>query len=460
MTMDIHSARIKVLNKGKRLTGRYVLYWMQQSCRADFNHALEYAIGRSNEMKLPVVVCFGITPNYPEATARSYLFMLQGIMEMSERLAKRGIRFILQNRDPFKLAVDLSGDAALIVTDRGYLRIQKQWREYVAQEVECPLVQVESDVIVPVEWVSEKQEYAARTIRPKIHKLIPDFLELPEPGSVNQRMPDFQAESIDPEKEVEKYADNLKKENNNVNVIHGGYYHALKKLYDFTENRLDLYDRRNDPSIDLTSGLSPYIHFGQISPLEVALAVMKSGSSGADLFLEELIVRRELAVNFVNYNSHYDSFEGIPGWAAKSLDVHESDMRPYLYSETELREGRTHDEYWNSAQRELVMTGRMHSYMRMYWCKKIIEWTQKPVDAFNLSLKMNNEYALDGRDPSSYTGVSWCFGTHDRPWKERPVFGMVRYMAASGLERKFDIKAYVKRIEQITPAIKEIQDKK
>jgi deoxyribodipyrimidine photo-lyase len=194
--------------------------------------------------------------------------------------------------------------------------------------------------------------------------------------------------------------------------------------------------------------MSPYLHFGQISPLFIALKVKETRSPGVEAFLEELIVRRELSMNFVFYNEKYDSFEGLPEWAKKALKTHQRDKRQYLYSLEEFENAKTHDPYWNAAQREMVVKGKMHGYMRMYWGKKILEWAKTPEEAFRTALYLNNKYELDGRDPNGFTGVAWCFGKHDRPWGERPIFGNVRYMNDKGLKRKFDADEYVKMISQ------------
>jgi deoxyribodipyrimidine photo-lyase len=193
--------------------------------------------------------------------------------------------------------------------------------------------------------------------------------------------------------------------------------------------------------------MSPYLHFGQISPLYIALKVSKTRSLGAEAFFEELIIRRELSMNFVFYNEKYDSFKSIPDWAKKTLRAHQKDRRPYLYSPKELENAGTHDPYWNAAQKEMVITGKMHGYMRMYWGKKILEWSKTPEEAFKVALYLNNKYELDGRDPNGFIGVAWCFGKHDRPWGERAIFGNVRYMNDKGLKRKFDADKYVKMME-------------
>ncbi|MFX1603429.1 MAG: deoxyribodipyrimidine photolyase, partial [Promethearchaeota archaeon] len=231
--------------------------------------------------------------------------------------------------------------------------------------------------------------------------------------------------------------------------FHGGAERAKKALDDFTKRKLDeFHNSRNDPSKDCLSNLSPYLHFGQISPLFIALHVQRADHPGAESFLEELIIRRELSMNFVYFNREYDSIECLPRWARTTLDEHKSDPREHKYTSKEFELAETHDSYWNAAQTEMVKTGKMHGYMRMYWGKKILEWSRTPEIAYRTALHLNNKYELDGRDPNGYAGVAWCFGKHDRAWGERPIFGKVRYMSARGLERKFDIESYVRKTGQ------------
>ena len=235
-----------------------------------------------------------------------------------------------------------------------------------------------------------------------------------------------------------------------VSNLHGGTGRARKHLADFIEHKLENYpELRNDPNASNVSNMSQYLHFGQISPLYIALQIMVTASSARDTYLEELIVRRELSMNFVFYNPDYDSFQGLPPWCRKTLLEHAGDPREYAYNLNELEYAQTHDPYWNAAQREMVLTGKMHGYMRMYWGKKILEWSATPEDAFTAALYLNNKYQLDGRDPNSFAGVAWCFGKHDRPWGKRPIFGNIRYMSADGLKRKFDADAYVSRYKDL-----------
>jgi len=425
--------------------GAYVLYWMQASQRAEYNHALEYAILKANELRLPVVVFFGITDRFPEANERHYAFMLEGLREVKQSLEKRGIQMVILHGSAERGALQMSKKASLVIVDRGYLRIQRQWRENVAKRIDCSFIQVESDVIVPVEETSPKEEYAAVTIRSKIHKKLNHFLVPLKPLDPTIDSLSLNVDSLDIS-DVGKAILKLRIDRSvhKVDFFKGGTGEAQRHLEVFLEGKLDRFpELRNDPTLDYLSHMSPYIHFGQISALFIALKVKQTKSPGVEAFLEELIIRRELSMNFVFYNEKYDSFEAIPEWAKKSLRAHQKDKRHYLYSLEELENAETHDPYWNAAQKEMVLRGKMHGYMRMYWGKKILEWSKTPEEAFRTALYLNNKYELDGRDPNGFTGVAWCFGKHDRPWGERPIFGNVRYMNDKGLRRKFDADQYV-----------------
>lgn len=447
----IHESRIKLLNREKIKPGKYVLYWMQQSQRSEYNHALEYTIDRANAIGLPVVVLFVIASHYPEANARHYTFMLDGIRALRTELIDRGISFIIRQGKPPEEVYNTSVDAALLITDAGYTKIQQKWRADTAKKSSCQVIQVESDAIVPVDIVSQKEEYSAGTFRPKIMRNLFEYLQPLKKRTLINRRFNLKIESLDidnPEKII------LRMKNDHrlpkVKKFIGGSLAAKTRLNDFIITKLDKYSElHSDPAEDYQSYLSPYLHFGQISPLYIALKIMESNSPCQDAFLEQLIIRRELAVNFVNFNSEYDSFESLPIWAKKTLKKHAFDKRDYIYSISQLESAKTHDLYWNAAQREMIKTGMMHNYMRMYWGKKIIEWTQTPEEAFENMLYLNNKYFLDGRDPNSFTGVAWCFGKHDRAWAERRIFGKVRFMNSKGLERKFDINKYVANVAEM-----------
>jgi len=457
----IYGERVQRLNdEGASGAGQYVLYWMQRAQRATMNHALEFAVRKANELRLPLLAVFGITQRFPAANTRSYAFMLQGLQETERALHERGVQLVVRMQPPVEAVRDLGSEAALVVVDRSYLRVPRRWRARVARRLSCPLVQVESDVVVPVETASSKEEYAAYTIRPKIHEHLDAFLVPLEETALQRDSLGLPCEGValgDLEALLERMR--INRSADRVDTFRGGSSQADELLDDFIAHKLESYaDRRNDPSLDYLSHMSPYLHFGQISPLEIALRIRGAeeigpakgnGEHPKDAYLEELIVRRELSMNFCAYNPEYDALTCLPDWARKTLEAHAGDRREYVYDQRAFEAGRTHDPYWNAAQQEMVLTGKMHGYMRMYWGKKILEWTPSPEEAHRIALELNNRYELDGRDPNGFTGVAWCFGKHDRAWAERDVYGKVRYMSAGGLERKFDIDAYVQKIERL-----------
>ncbi len=447
----IHPSRIQPLNSRSIQDGRYILYWMQASQRVECNHALEHAVGEANERNLPVVVVFVLTDRFPEANLRHYAFMLDGLEEVRKGLEGRGIRFALMHRSPELAATALAEEAALVVADRGYLRIQRQWRNHVAKNAPCAVVQVESDAVVPVETASPKEEYTAGTLRPKLQRILKGYLAPLKERPVRKDSLSLRLDA-DPERDFTSLLEKMKIDRTvtPVKTFRGGASRAHILLEEFIARKIRHYDElRNDPGLDYSSHLSPYLHFGQISPLAVALRVSGDRSIPAaarESFLEELIVRRELSMNFVFYNDRYDEYECLPDWARKTLAEHAKDRREFLYGPEQWERAGTHDPYWNAAQREMMITGKMHNYMRMYWGKKILEWSRTPAEAFRTALTLNNRYELDGRDPNGFAGVAWCFGKHDRAWFERKVFGKIRYMNDAGLKRKFDMDVYLKKV--------------
>jgi deoxyribodipyrimidine photo-lyase len=453
----IQAERVQFLNNEDVRSGAYVLYWMQHAQRATTNHALEYAIRMANAGGLPVLAVFGLTQRFPDGNARAYAFMLEGLRETQRALANRGVLLQVRLQPPVEAVADLAPDAGLVVTDRGYLRIERHWRERVARRLPCRLVQVETDVVVPIETASQKEEYAAYTIRPRIHRHLDRFLVGLEQTVVDRDSLGFDGAALD-------LADidgllarmRINRSAGPVATFSGGTSHAAALLDDFVAHKLAHYaDGRNEPSADYLSHMSPYLHFGQISPLEIARRVKAAAlvdRENIDAYLEELVVRRELSMNFCRYSPAYDLLACLPDWARTTLQEHAQDEREIVYTPAELEAAATHDPYWNAAQQEMVLTGKMHGYMRMYWGKKILEWTPTPEAAHRLALELNNRYELDGRDPNGFAGVAWCFGKHDRAWQERPVYGKTRYMSAGGLERKFDIDAYIRMVERLMEA--------
>jgi deoxyribodipyrimidine photo-lyase len=452
--MIIRAERIQRLNDLDVQPGAYVLYWMQQAQRAEENPALEFAVQQANALRQPLVVVFGLTDAYPEANWRHYAFLLEGLQETRAALARRGIKLLVRCGHPVQVALQAGRRTSLLVCDRGYLRHQRAWRQEAAEQAQCRVVQVETDVIVPVEVASDKAEYAARTLRPKIHRHLAAYLtdvpaiplehpslelDVPGPAGVNsaQVLPTLKLD-----RQVEPVS----------HLRRGGTSQAKARFADFLEHHLPRYAvNSNQPHTDDISHLSPYLHFGQVSPVYLARQLQQHPSSlekSGEAFLEQLLVRRELAMNFVYYTPDYDSLACLPRWAATTLDVHRHDERPYQYTPDQLERADTHDPYWNAAMQAMRHTGFLHNYMRMYWGKKILEWSASPEQAFQTILALNNTYFLDGRDPNSYAGVAWLFGVHDRAWPERPIFGKVRCMTAAGLERKCDMPAYLRKVEQ------------
>jgi deoxyribodipyrimidine photo-lyase len=450
----IQPNRIKQLNDKPIQKGGYVLYWMQASVRTIDNPALLYAIHQADELGVPVLAVFGLTAGYPEANLRHFTFLVEGLQDAEQSLKELGIRLVVLKAQPDEAALRLAAEAALLITDRGYLSHQRRWRTLVAQHAPCTVQQVEGDLVLPVEAVSDKSEWAAATIRRKIRRIWDQYLKAgdapraPRKDSLGVRIDD----SLRLDHELIGRLD-IDRSVQPVARFKGGSGQALERLERFCHNSLPHYHNlRNDPGREYQSNLSPYLHFGQISPLTIALAVKAAtGAPGEakDAFLEELVVRRELAFNFVYYEQSYDSYACLPDWAKRTLDDHRRDKRPHLYSREQLEAAKTHDPYWNAAMEEMRLTGKMHGYMRMYWGKKILEWSPSPEKAYATTLYLNNRYFLDGRDPNSYAGVAWCFGKHDRPWAERPIFGKIRYMTDSGLRRKFDMDGYMRRINAL-----------
>ena len=302
----IQKERVRLLNEKSVRKRKYVLYWMQASQRAEYNHALEFAILKANELRQPLIVFFGITDQFPEANERHYTFMLGGLKEVKDSLRKRGIQMVIRHETPEAGALRLATRASIAVVDRGYLRIQRAWREDASRRMECPLLQVESDVIVPMEETSAKEEYAAATIRSKLKRKLDAFLV-----PLKEYEPIFDSLSLgfdsfdidDLEKTISKLR--IDRSVNRVGSFHGGTKEAKSHLETFLDSKLDHFpELRNDPTLDYVSHMSPYLHFGQISPLYIALQVSKSGSPGMEAFLEELIIRRELSMNFVFYNQN------------------------------------------------------------------------------------------------------------------------------------------------------------
>ncbi|MFN8498193.1 MAG: deoxyribodipyrimidine photo-lyase [Anaerolineae bacterium] len=439
--------RARRLNAAERSPhAQCVIYWMSRDQRAQDNPALLYAQEWALKLDLPLRVVFALTPTFPSATYRHYDFMLTGLAEVEQTLRRHNIGFYLLNGDPADEVPRAAhvADAALVVTDFSPLRVGRAWRETVAGRISVPLVEVDAHNIVPAWLASDKEEYGAYTLRPKIHRLLPDYLT---------DLPPLQAHPYGQPAAATDWAAaraNLRADTS-VGPVAGftpGEAAARAALDTFLRERLaDYAHHRNNPAIAGQSDLSPYFHFGQLAAHRAAWEVSRrrvEAAESADAFLEELIVRRELSDNFCLYQPAYDSPAAFKAWAQGTLDDHRADPRPHLYSRDELEFGQTADAAWNAAQAQMVRHGKMHNYLRMYWGKKLLEWSASPEAALATAIALNDRYELDGRDPNGYAGIAWCIGgIHDRPWPERPIFGKIRYMNFAGLKRKFDVAAYI-----------------
>lgn len=454
-TTEIQAERIRPLNEKGVRDGDYVLYWLQQAQRAEYNHALEYAAQKANELGRPLLVVFGLMDDYPSANARHYAFMLEGLRDVAESLEARGIKFVVQKGSPDEVALRLGENASMIVSDGAYLRPEWSWRQRVAEEAGCHVVRVESNVVVPVELASGKREVAARTLRPKIRRHLDEFLVELLPTEIEQDSLGLEVEDMVDLSDIDAVLDAMDIDKSVEPLRHlytGGLTAAKEKFEEFVENRLGQYaGHRDQPQTSYVSHMSKYLHYGHISPVYLALRVREASAPEEDIatYLEELIVRRELTINFCFYTPDYDSFSCIPDWARETLEVHARDEREHLYDREQLEGAETHDPYWNAAMREAIHTGYVHNHMRMYWGKKILEWSATPEEAHETTIYLMDKYFLDGRDANTYANIAWVYGQHDRGFAERPVFGKVRYMSAGGLERKTRPEEYVRKVEQL-----------
>ena len=440
--------RIFVLKEGPAPEGP-VVYWMQRDQRVSDNWALVYAQEEAERLHQPLVVVFCLVPEFAGATIRHFGFMLRGLEETSRRLGELNIRFLLLHGDPGNALPPFLEKikAGLLVTDFNPLRTTMAWRRKVADRIMIPFHEVDAHNIIPARFISQRQEYAAFTLRKKVERLLPEFLN-PIPPLVSMKNDGFQLPAAPVEWETIRTNLKVDRSVGETRIV-SGESAARSAMKQFLLKGLDRYNQdRNDPSLEGQSELSPWLHFGQLSAQRVALEVRAAHADAASrqAFLEELVVRKELSDNFCLYTTNYDKYEGFQPWARQSLDLHRNDPRGYLYTYEQFDTGATHDPLWNAAQREMVVTGKMHGFMRMYWAKKILEWTSSPEEALAVAIALNDRYSLDGRDPNGYAGIAWAIGgTHDRPWGERSIFGMIRYMNFKGCERKFDVKAYVRK---------------
>jgi deoxyribodipyrimidine photo-lyase len=426
--------------------------------RAAWNHALLYAAELANRAGLQLLVYEGLTCLYPYASDRLHTFILEGVPDTEQHLRKLGIGYVFYLRrkpsHPDDALYRLAQQAAALVTDDYPTFIARQHNASVPQKLTIPYYAVDSSCIVPMTQM-EKREYAAYTFRPKIRKLLPRYLKPLPPLRVRQKfdlpLPNFHTQVTSTNIARLVASSEIDHSVRPSPAFRGGSAEAQRRLKTFLRKNLSRYSTfHNEPTAQATSSLSPYLHFGHLSSLDVALAVQKYAHTHklmADEFLEELIVRRELAFNFASFSENVESLDNLPRWAHATLQKHARDKRDPVYSPDQFEQARTHDPLWNAAQKELLARGKIHGYYRMYWGKKIIEWSPTPEQALKTMIYLNDRYALDGRDPNGYTNILWCFGLHDRPWIERPIFGQVRYMSYQGMRRKTGVDGYIRGIE-------------
>jgi len=464
----VESPRVRALNdRPVRTRGaRYVLYWAQMNRRVEANHALETAAAYANRLKLPLLVYEGLTCSYPYASDRFHTFLLEGVPETARRLARRGAGYVFHLRrrlaDPDRALYSLAEHAALVVTDDYPTFITRRHNARVPAKIGIPYLAVDSSCVVPMR-LFEKKEYGAYTLRPKLHRILAQHLHPVE--TVPLRV-EWTGSTSPLHTEVTE--SNLATLVAECEIDHsvkpsisyrGGRLAAEAQLRHFLANKLRCYaEDRNEPAAHATSNLSPWLHFGHISSLEVALAAQLAAAEngfGAAEFLEELIVRRELAFNHALHATDAEALSNIPNWAQETLRKHDTDRRDPVYTREEFEHAETHDALWNVCQKELLLRGKIHGYYRMYWGKKTIEWSATHQDALSTMIYLHDRYALDGRDPNTYTNILWCFGLHDRPWQERPIFGMTRFMSLEGMKRKTGVDAYLREIAHLEVAGKD-----
>ena len=470
--------RIKKLNNHDIGDGP-IVYWMNRDMRVHQNWSLLYAQELAHKHKQPLIVVYNLLPGFLGGRNRQLTFKVRGLQEVSEILSKKDIPFFIlhdtssDGEQSSSMIVDFctTQSAGALVTDFFPLKLPRKWNEVVRKKIGCAFYGVDAHNIIPTWITSDKKEYAAYTIRPKIHKHLLSFLDT-FPNVVKQKkaykktVPKIAWNTLLPKEKIEE-----------LDWITAGEKAAKKQLELFIEHGLHGYaDKRNDPLKNHQSDLSPYLHYGMISSQYIVQTVLEKTSTKLQdvsseqknlaklpdgkvpnlkdhvaAFIEELVVRKELSDNYCFYEKNYDNFAGFPDWAQKSLTYAKDDDREYVYTKKQFEGAQTHDDLWNAAQQEMLQTGKMHGYMRMYWAKKILEWTNTPEYAQEVAIYLNDRYELDGRDPNGYAGIAWSIGgVHDRAWFTRDVFGKVRFMARSGCEKKFDVRAYIEKWTELS----------
>ena len=430
--------------------GACVLLWVHRSQRARSNPAANLAVEIATARGLPVIAVFCMVPAYPEARLRPYHFMAEGLAQLPAEFAERGIGWkMVVGEPPVEIpAVARALNAAAIVTDMNPLAIGRAWRADVASALDIPMVEVDGDVVVPSALFA-KEEYALRTIRARIGRHLDRYLvRIPDPVAP---VPSNLREGPDPLEVIRTF--DLDVSVGPAPFLRGGSAIARERLRQFVDERLDRYDQDRSRA-DITAGtsLSPWLHYGQIGPTEIAVAVQESDAPDAakDSFRDELITQRELAINFALRNPNYDSWMGLPDWGRDTLAKHATDPRPVTFTRSEFEHAQTDDPLWNAAQTQMVNEGYMPNRLRMYWAKQILRWSDSPEQAWHTTIYLNNKYFVDGRDANSYANVAWSIGgRHDRPFgPEKEIFGLVRPMGMGAMKRTFDVDAYIAQVRE------------
>jgi deoxyribodipyrimidine photo-lyase len=474
-----------------RRDGKYVLYWMIAFRRLQWNFALDRAVEWALELGKPLLIFEPLRIGYPWASDRMHRFVIDGMAdnaERVERLADRGMRgvryfaYVEEKADAAKgLLARLGRDACVVVTDDCPAFFLPRMVAAAASQLPVRVEQVDANGLLPLR-AADRAFPTAFSFRCFLQKELPRYLgqapkadalaplRLPAmkaiPETTTRRWPPVSARLLGGD------AAELAK----LPIDHsvpgvedrGGSRAARRRWARFLDGHLAQYHEvANDPDADGRSGLSPYLHFGHIASHELFREVMsregwslerlseRAGgkrqgwwgvSRGAEAWLDQVITWRELGYNMAAHREDYDRYESLPDWSRATLEAHAGDRRAFVYSLDTFAAARTHDELWNAAQTQLVREGRIHNYLRMLWGKKILEWTASPREALAVMIELNNRYAVDGRDPNSYSGIFWCLGRYDRPWgPERPVFGTVRYMSSENTRRKLSVNEYLRR---------------
>lgn len=462
--------------------GDYVLYWMQINRRFHYNFALEYAVGWANKLDKPLLILEAFSCDYPWATDRSHTFMMQGMKEHLDYATEQDLNYVsFVEEEPGqyeKLLKDLTSNASVLVTDEYPVFIMRERNEKYPKEMDLPYITVDSNGLIPL-GLTDKDPYSAYFFRKIMQKhFIEAYTHPPKQNPLNElesnEKIDLDDSFFEDLPDARDALNNIPEFISGLDIDHdvhpidlnGTRSAATGMLGQFIKNALLEYDdKRNDPDENKTSQLSPWLHFGKISEHEIVQAVLDHQPEGWDLdkitfnkgstggffngdpnvdgFLDEVITWREVGYHFAHHRPDYDQISSLPDWVQKTMDEHRDDPREYVYSYDEFKNSQTHDEIWNAAQTQLREEGIIHNYLRMLWGKKIIEWTPDYETAAEYMIDLNNIYAIDGRDPNSYSGIFWCLGRFDRAWQERPIFGKLRYMTSESTQKKVKLKQYL-----------------